>query len=53
MQLRNAGLYAEVGGAGDKRAPWRVECCSVGRNISGETALMENDESMGCICVLE
>lgn len=42
MQLHNTSLSAEVEGAGDKRVPKRVECCSVGRNISGETAQMEN-----------
>lgn len=52
VQLHNAGLSAEVaeergsgGGAGwggDKRAPERGECCSAGRSVSGEAALMEN-----------
>lgn len=49
MQLHNTGLSAEVDGAEHKRVPKRAECCSVGRDISGETPQMENEELKGCV----
>lgn len=48
VQLHNTGLSAEVEGAGDESVPKR-ECCSVGTDISGETAQMENEELTGCV----
>lgn len=49
VQLHNTGLSAKVEGAGHKRVPKRVECCSVGRDFSGETAQMDNEVLTGCV----
>ena len=53
MQLHNNGLSANVDGAGHNRAPKREECCSGGRNVSGETVLTEKVESCQAVYVVK